>query len=353
MRDYFFKATRTARNEMISLINRIFCSLRGIITSKLSVFSRVGCSSMKNQLLVALSYVVLSSATLIRREPQERKPPVENYTGQILHVLEQVAPNIKSVATSANPQIRPDAKRKILRFGPHNIPPSKVLSLSVDPEYMTNCRSQVTISSPGHGHGSAPSNSTAPKDWANMTIGQAIGLLTGGNPGMGMQLITLGQVSNLIGAVLTGADYISPLKEIINAPQDPNGWTSHRTFKASELCHGCTVLSVKSDIVYENGTRADISRGLYLHHTASLNLGLHTNVNWIKMCPNSQTTWNGINVQDFLPREIPSGGILSLGTVDEYSNASNILQTSNTMVTNELLVLYFKRWQNQQRDVYS
>jgi hypothetical protein len=111
-----------------------------------------------------------------------------------------------------------------------------------------------------------------------MTIGQAIGFLTGGNPGMGMQLITLGQISNLAKAISTGKDYIVPLREILNAPQDPNGWTSHRTFKASELCQDCTVLSVKSDIVYENGTRADVSRGLYLHHTASLNIGLHMNV---------------------------------------------------------------------------
>jgi hypothetical protein len=169
-------------------------------------------------------------------------------------------------------------------------------------------------------------NLDAPKDWAHMTIGEAMGLLTGGKPGMGMPLVTLGQISNLLSALWTGNDYVAPLKEIVTASQDPHGWTSHRSFKGSELCQDCTVLSVKSDIVYENGTRADISRGLYLHHTASLNLGLHMNVNWIRMCPNSQTTWNGINVQDFMPREIPSGGILSLGTVDEYSNESRVLQ---------------------------
>jgi hypothetical protein len=137
---------------------------------------------------------------------------------------------------------------------------------------------------------------------------------------MGMQLITLGQIYNYVNARWNGGDTLKPLKEIVNAPQDPNGWTSHRTWRASDLCQDCSVLSVKSDIVYENGTRADISRGIYLHHTASLNMGLHTNTNWIRMCSNSQTTWGGINFQDFMPKEIPSGGILSLGTVDEYSN---------------------------------
>jgi hypothetical protein len=157
-----------------------------------------------------------------------------------------------------------------------------------------------------------------------MTVGQAIGKVTGGNPGMGMQLITLGQIYNYISTLWTGGDTTEPLKAIINAPQDPNGWTAHRTWKASDLCLDCSVLSVKSDIVYENGTRADISTGIYLHHTASLNLGLHMNTNWIRMCSNSQTTWGGVNLQDFVPKEIPTGGILSLGTVDEYSNVRRV-----------------------------
>jgi hypothetical protein len=158
-----------------------------------------------------------------------------------------------------------------------------------------------------------------------MTISQAIGLWTGGPPALGLQAITLGQISKLISSYWTG-DYITPLREIIDAPQDPSGWTSHRTFKGSDLCRDCTVLSVKSDLVFENGTRADISHGVYLHHTASLNMGLHVNVNWINMCSSSQTTFNGINLQNFIPREISGGGILSLGTVDEYKNES--LRTS-------------------------
>jgi hypothetical protein len=172
------------------------------------------------------------------------------------------------------------------------------------------------------GHGGAPANLTSITDWKDMTVSQAIGLWTGGPPALGLQAVKLGQISDLINASYTGGDYMAALREIVRAPQDPNGWTSHRTFKGSEICQSCTILSVKSDMVFEDGTRADISKGLYLHHTASLNMGLHTSINWINMCTKDQMTVNGVNMGAFMPREIPVGGILGLGTVDEYRNAS-------------------------------
>jgi hypothetical protein len=169
------------------------------------------------------------------------------------------------------------------------------------------------------GHGSVSTNSTNSKNWADMTIGEAIGKLRGGSPALGMPGITLGQIMKAITSFGT-RDFATAMKDIITAPQDPNGWTLHRTFKAKDLCQNCTVLSVKSDLVYENGTRVDISRGVYLHHHASLNMGRHTDVYWINQCPNRQTTRFGINFQDFIPRVIPSIHILALATVDEYTN---------------------------------
>jgi hypothetical protein len=177
----------------------------------------------------------------------------------------------------------------------------------------------MAISGAHMGHGSASSSSTSSKTWTDMTIGEAIGKLKGGSPALGMPGITLGQILNAVKSFGTG-DFAMSMKDIITAPQDPNGWTLHRTFKASDLCLNCTVLGVKADLVYENGTRVDISRGVYLHHHASLNMGKHTDVYWLNQCPNSQTTRFGINFQDFIPRLVPSVQILALATVDEYTN---------------------------------
>jgi hypothetical protein len=172
----------------------------------------------------------------------------------------------------------------------------------------------------GHmGHGSVSTDSGKSKPWTDLTIGEAIGKLRGGAPALGMPGFTLGQVLKAISSYGTG-DYAKSMRDILTAPQDPNGWTLHRTFKAKDLCHNCTVLGVKADLVYENGTRVDISRGVYLHHHASLNLGRHTDVYWLNQCPNSQTTRFGINFQDFIPRLVPSIQILALATVDEYTN---------------------------------
>jgi hypothetical protein len=177
----------------------------------------------------------------------------------------------------------------------------------------------MAIGSAHMGHGSAPSDPTKPKTWTDMTIGEAIGKLRGGSPALGMPGITLGQILTATKSFGTSG-FADAMKDIITAPQDPNGWTLHRTFKASDLCHNCTVLGVKADLVYENGTRVDISRGVYLHHHASLNMGRHTDVYWLNQCPNSQTTAFGVNLQDYIPRLVPSVQILALATVDEYTN---------------------------------
>lgn len=51
--------------------------------------------------------------------------------------MDTVAPNIKPVAVEEKPQIRADAIRKKLLFGPHVIPAAKVFarSLNVDVSY--------------------------------------------------------------------------------------------------------------------------------------------------------------------------------------------------------------------------
>jgi hypothetical protein len=272
---------------------------------------------MKIQRLVTLCWIALSSALYTKRDL-----PNDKQFDQAIKVLERVAPNVKPIAITLKPQLRPNAIRKQLRFGPNIIPASKAvrpLLCKISSDIVNNLVQGVTFTEGGMGHSSAPLNSTTPKNWADMTISQAIGSLTGTSPPMGLFGVTVGQIWKFFSGIFTG-DYVEPLKEIMKATQDPNGWSLQRTFKAKDLCQGCTVISTKADVVFENGTRADISKGIYLHHTATINMGMHTNVNWLSQCTASQTTFNGINFQDYLPRELVGPiQLLALGNVDEFT----------------------------------
>jgi hypothetical protein len=67
------------------------------------------------------------------------------------------------------------------------------------------------------------------------------------------------------GIPLAIADYLSKA-------MDPSGFNfMHQTREG--VCKNCTVLAVKMDVVFENGTRADVGSGVYLHHIIALNLG--------------------------------------------------------------------------------
>jgi hypothetical protein len=80
---------------------------------------------MKIEICAALGWAALGSAASLRRSPQGTPSSLEAQMQQARSYMEQVAPNIKAVATEANPKMRSDSKRKILRFGPHIIPASK------------------------------------------------------------------------------------------------------------------------------------------------------------------------------------------------------------------------------------
>ena len=46
---------------------------------------------------------------------------------------------------------------------------------------------------------------------------------------------------------------------------DPNG-TPFNMFLNGGFCTDCTILAAQLDVVFDNGTRADIANGVYLHH---------------------------------------------------------------------------------------
>ena len=82
---------------------------------------------MKIEIYIALSWATLGSAASLKRSPQGTPFSFEAQMQQARGFIQQVAPNIKAVTTEANPKMRSDSKRKILRFGPHIIPASKAL----------------------------------------------------------------------------------------------------------------------------------------------------------------------------------------------------------------------------------
>jgi hypothetical protein len=64
---------------------------------------------------------------------------------------------------------------------------------------------------------------------------------------------------------------------------DPNGFPFSRIIDGG-LCSDCTVLGAQVDVVFENGTRADIANGVYLHHLTAIMTG-KSQPSWVTMCP--------------------------------------------------------------------
>jgi hypothetical protein len=137
--------------------------------------------------------------------------------------------------------------------------------------------------------------------------------------GMGVPHITLGQMFKSWGYVHTG-EYEKALKAMINVTLDPNGLNVISTYKADAICTDCTVLAAKTDLVYANGTRADTSHGVYLHHLTNMNLGDKPVAAWLNLCPKSQTTYMGVDITSFVGETVV-GPLqpIAMATVDEYT----------------------------------
>ncbi|KAF2429085.1 hypothetical protein EJ08DRAFT_680230 [Tothia fuscella] len=116
------------------------------------------------------------------------------------------------------PQLRTTATRKIIRYGPFKLPAN------------TGSPKPAKGEMSGHSHGESGSPGASPK------VINPLDILTG------------------------------------QKPMDPNGFSQMRVLKDGVMCSNCTVLAGKMDIVFENGTRADISGGVYLHHVITIDL---------------------------------------------------------------------------------
>jgi hypothetical protein len=104
---------------------------------------------------------------------------------------------------------------------------------------------------------------------------------------------------------------------------DPNG-TPFSMMVNSGYCTDCTVLAAQVDVVFENGTRADIVNGVYLHHLVAGMMGNTTGKgsgSWIDMCPKPKggAKPSGLaGLLSSLGSSFSAGGGFVGGAVDEF-----------------------------------
>jgi hypothetical protein len=91
---------------------------------------------------------------------------------------------------------------------------------------------------------------------------------------------------------------------------DPNGYSVAGTL-AEGICKDCTVLAGKTDIVFANGTRADLSMGVYLHHVIVFDY-VKPLEGFVSACP--------VDLKDKSKASVfPAPSFFLGGAVDEYT----------------------------------
>jgi hypothetical protein len=71
---------------------------------------------------------------------------------------------------------------------------------------------------------------------------------------------------------------------LLTGAMDPNGFSINKMMRRGSLCKDCTVLSGKMTVVFENGTRADIGGGVYLHHSVAIDISKSIG-GFVSACP--------------------------------------------------------------------
>src|ERR1700712_2938406 len=70
-------------------------------------------------------------------------------------------------------------------------------------------------------------------------------------------------------------------------PMDPNGFSTARMLSPGAMCTDCTVLAGRMEVAFENGTKADIKSGVYLHHAVAMDLSKQVS-GFVHSCPGSK-----------------------------------------------------------------
>lgn len=214
---------------------------------------------MKSGIVLAISLVFLVAASPLERRQQ----------GGFMSIVLALIPDSYKLAPLSiqelPPKIRKGAIRKVARYGPFILPPNK---------------DGIVLSVPGgHSHSEPGSMDTSMNPQAQPTPWQ----------------------------VVTGA--LSTI--LAQKPMDPNGFSVTRIFKSGSMCTDCTVLGGKMTVVFENGSRADVERGVYLHHAISIDFDKQQQ-GWVTPCPKNGSVADTVTKQSV-------GGIFIGGAVDDFT----------------------------------
>ncbi|KAF2404354.1 hypothetical protein EJ06DRAFT_518776 [Trichodelitschia bisporula] len=170
----------------------------------------------------------LAALTTAAAVPLEARQ--SNMLGSMLGMAAKLMPAANGIVIEEKSSLKvAGIKRQLIRYGPFTIPGNKDGAAPPSPEA-------------GHNHGGG--------DMPGMSMGGAAPAApkaAGGGFGDTLSLLA-GQ-----------------------KPMDPNGWSTTKRL-ATGLCKDCTVLSGKTTVVFENGTRADLSKGVYLHHVIAMDV---------------------------------------------------------------------------------
>jgi hypothetical protein len=121
-------------------------------------------------------------------------------------------------------------------------------------------------------------------------------------------------------------DLIGGVADMLYGAMDPEGTQVSKTL-VDGICRDCSILSSKIDAVFENGTRADLTSGVYLHHIIALNGGTEqTKKNdlfhpWVDFCSGGAMLMNaGMSLMSNLNWMTGSKkpDIFAFGAVDEF-----------------------------------
>jgi hypothetical protein len=147
------------------------------------------------------------------------------------------------------------------------------------------------------------------------------------------------------------------LADFLSKSQDPSGYNVMNQVK-NTVCKDCTVLAVKMDVVFENGTRANVSRGVYLHHIIAFNFGAGTGSNRVASALSMAqaipfcSSWKSKasrRVKRSIMRSLAPKGSLAIfgfGAVDEFKQWFTVCTLLGDW---QLLTGPDTRWEVQQR----
>jgi hypothetical protein len=192
--------------------------------------------------------------------------------------LEKLAPPMRPLSkVDLQSRIRSNSVRKVTKYGPFTLAPVKVSTilsqfnlLKIEDAKFLKAGVKVEHS---HGMmgamGGSSKSSSSPKSMADLIPGAPA--------------ITPEHLSKASELALKG-DYENAIGTILKIPQDGAGDVIMTSLKDG-FCTNCTILAIKTDVVNEDGSRMDISNGVYLHHAVSINLGWRQVSNWLDPCP--------------------------------------------------------------------